>query len=217
MNNVQLIGRLTKDVELRYFQGTQGQQAIARFTVAVDRMPKQDGTHETDFITCSCFGRRGEVIAEHFQKGSNIGLVGRIRTGSYQNQQGSTIYTTEVEVLDIDFIDPKAAVQPNPTTPQYNMQQGQQYYQAQPVPQQAAAPAQPAQQPSGAAVPPRQTQRRSGSGARSNTRSSQQPQAVPVAQAQPQNAMPMQQDPIAAQGGFMNIPEGIPDEGLPFN
>ena len=140
MNNVQLIGRLTKDVDLRYFQNAQGDQAIARFTVAVDRIPKQDGTHETVFITCSCFGRRAEGIADHFQKGSKIGLVGRIRTGSYVNQQGATVYTTEVEVTDIDFIDPKAAQQPNPTTPQYNMQQGQQYYQQapQPVPQQAA-------------------------------------------------------------------------------
>lgn len=205
MNNVQLIGRLTKDVALNYFQGAQGQQAIARFTVAVDRMPKQDGTHETDFISCSCFGRRAEVIAEHFQKGSKIGLTGRIRTGSYVNQQGATVYTTEVEVTDIDFIDPKNATQPNPTTPQYNMQQGQQYYQAQqPVPQQAAPASQPAQQ--------RSTQRRSGSGARSNTRSSQQPQAVPVAQAQPQNAMPPQQEPFV---DYNQMP--LADEGLPFN
>ena len=203
MNNVQLIGRLTKDVELRYFQNAQGDQAIARFTVAVDRMPKQDGTHETDFISCSCFGRRAEVIAEHFQKGSKIGLVGRIRTGSYQNQQGATVYTTEVEVTDIDFIDPKTAVQPNPTTPQYNMQQGQQYYQnQQPLRQQAAAAPQPAQQ--------RSTQRRSGSGARSNTRSSQQ--AVPVAQAQPQNAMPpQQQEPFVDYNQMPQV-----DEGLPF-
>lgn len=175
MNNVQLIGRLTKDVELRYFQGAQGQQAVARFTVAVDRMPKSDGTREADFISCSCFGKRAEVISQHFQKGSKIGLVGRIRTGSYQNQQGATVYTTEVEVTDLDFIDPKNTVQPNPTTPQYNMQQGQQYYQAQPVPQQAAAP---------------------------------------------QQAQTTQQAPadVQAQGGWMNVPEGIPvDEGLPFN
>lgn len=191
MNNVQLIGRLTKDVELRYFQGAQGHQAVARFTVAVDRMPKADGTREADFITCSCFGKRGEVIAEHFQKGSKIGLVGRIRTGSYVNQQGATVYTTEVEVTDLDFIDPKNTVQPNPTTPQYNMQQGQNYYQAQqPAPQQ---PAQPAQQ--------RSTQRKSGSAARSNTRSSQQPQAAPV-----------QQEPFV---DYSQIPPV--DEGLPFN
>ena len=203
MNNVQLIGRLTKDVELRFFQGTQGQQAIARFTVAVDRMPKADGTREADFISCSCFGKRAEVISQHFQKGSKIGLTGRIRTGSYQNQQGATVYTTEVEVTDLDFIDPKNTVQPNPTTPQYNMQQGQQYYQTQqPVPQQPAP--QPAQQ--------RSTQRRSGSAARSNTRSSQQPQAVPVAQAQPQNAMPVQQEQFI---DYEQMPQV--DEGLPFN
>ena len=201
MNNVQLIGRLAKDVELRYFQGAQGQQAIARFTVAVDRMPKQDGTHETDFISCSCFGRRAEVISQHFQKGSKIGLVGRIRTGSYQNQQGATIYTTEVEVSDIDFIDPKTAVQPNPTTPQYNMQQGQQYYQAQPVPQQAASAQQPA---------PQQSQRgRTASSRSGNSRSSGRSSA----QAQPtQQAAPVQQEPFVDYNQMPQV-----DEGLPFN
>lgn len=202
MNNVQLIGRLTKDVELRYFQGAQGQQAVARFTVAVDRMPKADGTREADFISCSCFGKRAEVISQHFQKGSKIGLVGRIRTGSYQNQQGATVYTTEVEVTDLDFIDPKNTVQPNPTTPQYNMQQGQQYYQAQPVPQQAAQ-----QQPA-----PQQSQRgRTASTRSGNSRSSGR---------SAQQAQPTQQAPadVQAQGGWMNVPEGIPvDEGLPFN
>lgn len=209
MNNVQLIGRLTKDVELRYFQGAQGQQAIARFTVAVDRMPKQDGTHETDFITCSCFGRRGEVIAEHFQKGSKIGLTGRIRTGSYQNQQGATIYTTEVEVTDIDFIDPKAAVQPNPTAPQYNMQQGQQYYQAQqPVPQ-PAAPQPSAQQ----STRGRTASNRSGN-SRSSGRSAQQAQPTqrPMSQQAPRGA-----EVPPSQEEFLDIPDGMADEGLPFN
>lgn len=199
MNNVQLIGRLTKDVELRYFQNAQGQQAIARFTVAVDRMPKQDGTHETDFITCSCFGRRAEVISQHFQKGSKIGLVGRIRTGSYQNQQGATVYTTEVEVTDIDFIDPKAAVQPNPTTPQYNMQQGQQYYQAQqPVPQPASP--QPSAQQS--------TRGRTASNRSASTRSSGRSTAQ--AQATQQASQP-QQEPFV---DFNRMPPV--DEGLPF-
>lgn len=191
MNNVQLIGRLTKDVELRYFQGAQGQQAVARFTVAVDRMPKADGTREADFISCSCFGKRAEVISQHFQKGSKIGLVGRIRTGSYQNQQGATVYTTEVEVTDIDFIDPKNTVQPNPTTPQYNMQQGQNYYQAQPVPQQVP---QQVQQPSPKA------------------KGKAKQQAVPVAQAQPQNAyVPTGQEPFVDYNQMPQV-----DEGLPF-
>lgn len=215
MNNVQLIGRLTKDVDLRYFQNAQGDQAVARFTVAVDRMPKQDGTHETDFITCSCFGRRAEVIADHFQKGSKIGLVGRIRTGSYVNQKGVTVYTTEVEVTDIDFIDPKAAQQPNPTTPQYNMQQGQQYYQnQQPVPQQAAAPQPSAPQPAQQSQKGRTASNRSAS-TRSSGRSAAQAgatqQSVPVAQAQPQNAMP-QQEPFVDYNQMPQV-----DEGLPFN
>lgn len=201
MNNVQLIGRLTKDVDLRYFQNAQGQQAIARFTVAVDRMPKQDGTHETDFISCTCFGRRAEVIAEHFQKGSKIGLVGRIRTGSYQNQQGATVYTTEVEVTDIDFIDPKNTVQPNPTTPQYNMQQGQNYYQAQqPVPQQAAAPQPSAQQ----STRGRTASNRSAS-SRSSGRSTTQAQAT-------QQASQPQQEPFVDYNQMPQV-----DEGLPFN
>lgn len=210
MNNVQLIGRLTKDVDLRYFQNAQGDQAVARFIVAVDRMPKQDGTHETDFITCSCFGRRAEVIADHFQKGSKIGLVGRIRTGSYVNQQGATVYTTEVEVTDIDFIDPKSAQQPNPTTPQYNMQQGQQYYQnQQQVPQQAAVPQQPAQQPA---------QQRSQKGRTASTRAaSSKSSARSAAPVQPTPAR-MNQQPVQPQEEFVDYSQ-IPqvDEGLPFN
>ena len=205
MNNVQLIGRLTKDVELRYFQNAQGQQAVARFTVAVDRMPKQDGTHETDFISCTCFGRRAEVISQYFQKGSKIGLVGRIRAGSYQNQQGATVYTTEVEVTDIDFIDPKNTVQPNPTTPQYNMQQGQQYYQnQQPVPQQATQPA-PQQRRT-----TRSTQARSTQPTAQNTTATRSRAAAPARPVAP--ASPTQQaEP------FLDIPDGLADEGLPFN
>lgn len=208
MNNVQLIGRLTKDVELRYFQGAQGQQAIARFTVAVDRMPKQDGTRDADFISCSCFGKRAEVISQHFQKGSKIGLTGRIRTGSYVNQQGATVYTTEVEVTDLDFIDPKNTMQPNATTPQYNMQQGQQYYSSgavvppsqQPVPQQQQPALQPAQQSQRG----RTASTRSGN-TRSSGRSAAPAQPTPAPMNQPQ------------QEQFLDIPDGLADEGLPFN
>lgn len=209
MNNVQLIGRLTKDVDLRYFQNAQGQQAVARFTVAVDRMPKQDGTHETDFISCTCFGRRAEVISQHFQKGSKIGLVGRIRTGSYQNQQGATVYTTEVEVTDIDFIDPKNTVQPNPTTPQYNMQQGQNYYQNQQVPQPAAPQPSAQQSTRGRTASSRSASSRSSG--RSTAPAGATQQAVPVAQAQPQNAMPPQQEPFVDYNQMPQV-----DEGLPF-
>lgn len=189
MNNVQLIGRLTKDVDLRYINGAQGQTAVARFTVAVDRPPKQDGTKEADFISCQAWGRKAEVIQQYFQKGSKIGLIGKIRTGSYQNQQGATVYTTDVEVTDIDFLDPKNTQQPNPTTPEYNMQQGQNYYQAQA--QQAPVPQQPKRKPAAKA-----------------------PTNVKPAQASTPQA---RQQSVADQGGWMNVPEGIPvDEGLPF-
>ena len=204
MNNVQLIGRLTKDVDLRYVNGAQGQTAVARFTVAVDRPPKQDGAKEADFISCQAWGRKAEVIQQYYQKGSKIGIVGKIRTGSYQNQQGATVYTTDIEVTDIDFLDPKAAQQPNPTTPEYNMQQGQNYYQNQqaqaPVPQQQSA---------------RQSQRAAtaGTGSRS-TRSSARQSQPRTTQAQPtQRPMSLQ----APQEEFLDIPDGLADEGLPFN
>ena len=188
MNNVQLIGRLTKDVDLRYINGAQGQTAVARFTVAVDRPPKQDGTKEADFISCQAWGRKAEVIQQYFQKGSKIGLIGKIRTGSYQNQQGATVYTTDVEVTDIDFLDPRNQQQPNPTTPEYNMQQGQNYYQAQA--QQAPVPQQPKRKPAAKA-----------------------PTNVKPAQAMPQMQPQMQPQ---VQEEFLNL-DMVQDEGLPFN
>lgn len=201
MNNVQLIGRLTKDVDLRYINGAQGQTAVARFTVAVDRPPKQDGTKEADFISCQAWGRKAEVIQQYFQKGSKIGLIGKIRTGSYQNQQGATVYTTDVEVTDIDFLDPKSTQQPNPTTPEYNMQQGQNYYQAQaqqaPVPQQRRTT--------------RSTQARSTQPTASNTTATRSRAAAPARPAAP--ASPTQAD----EEPFLDIPDGLADEGLPFN
>lgn len=205
MNNVQLIGRLTKDVDLRYVNGAQGQTAVARFTVAVDRPPKADGTKEADFISCQAWGRKAEVIQQYFQKGSKIGLIGKIRTGSYQNQQGATVYTTDVEVTDIDFLDSKAAQQPNPTTPEYNMQQGQNYYQnqqaQQPVPQQPV----PQQRRT-----TRSTQARSTQPTAQNTTVTRSRAAAPARSAAPAS-------PTQAAEEFLDIPDGLADEGLPFN
>ena len=195
MNNVQLIGRLTRDVDMRYTQG-ENQLAVGRFTIAVDRPKKQDGTHETDFIDCTAFGKKAEVISQYFYKGSKIGVVGRIRIGSYINKDNQKVKTFEIEVTDIDFIDPKEAQQPNPTTPEYNMQQGQQYYQ-QPSPASASNASS-----SGAGSRPTRTgstQRRSS--------------AQPSRQARPTQQVPPQ---VAAEGGYMNIPDGVDDEGLPF-
>ena len=203
MNNVQIIGRLTKDVDIRYVNTVNGQMAIARFTIAIDRAPKPDGSKDADFISCQAWGKRAETIQQHFGKGSRIAVTGSIRTGSYQNQQGATLYTTDVEVNGFDFLDSKNTQQPNATAPDYNMQQGQQYYQQapsqQPVPQQQ--------------VPQQQTPQ--SRGRRTNT--SAQGTARPASRAA--NASPSQAaaPTIRNEGGYMSIPDGVMDEGLPFN
>lgn len=111
MNSVNLIGRLVRDPELRYSQsGT----AVLRFTVAVDRKLSKDKRDEAqrnnqptaDFISCTAFGKTAETIASYHSKGSQIGVEGRIQTGSYE-KDGRTIYTTDVLVNSITFIGSK--------------------------------------------------------------------------------------------------------------
>ncbi|MBF1336263.1 MAG: single-stranded DNA-binding protein [Leptotrichia sp.] len=99
MNNVVLIGRLTKDPELKY---SQAGKAYCRFTVAVNRDFNKE---EADFINCLAFGKTAETIAEWLGKGRRIALQGRIQTGSYQNSNGDTVYTTEVVADRFEFID----------------------------------------------------------------------------------------------------------------
>lgn len=102
MNNVQLIGRLTKDVELK--QTTSGIEVV-QFTLAVNRSYKNpQGEYDADFIRCVAYRKTAELIARYFQKGSQLGLDGRIQTGSYENQQGERIYTTDIIVNQIYFI-----------------------------------------------------------------------------------------------------------------
>lgn len=104
MNKVNLVGRITKDIEIRTTE--KGKQIIS-FTVAVKRSTKKEnGEYETDFITCKAFEKRAEIISEHFKKGSKIGITGRIQTGSYE-KDGKKIYTTDVIVEEIDFIEKK--------------------------------------------------------------------------------------------------------------
>jgi single-stranded DNA-binding protein len=99
MNNVTLMGRLTRDPELKY---SQAGKAYCRFTVAVNRDFNKD---EADFINCLAFGKTAETIAEWLVKGRRIALQGRIQTGSYQNSNGDTVYTTEVVADRFEFID----------------------------------------------------------------------------------------------------------------
>lgn len=100
MNTVQLIGRIARDIDLRY--STSG-TAVARFSVAVDR-PTKDGQDRTaDFPNVVAFGKTAETIEKYFAKGTRIGLTGRLQTGSYQDKDGRTIYTTDVVVTGFDF------------------------------------------------------------------------------------------------------------------
>ena len=105
MNSVQLIGRTTGDIELRYTSQTQ--TAIGSFTLAVDRMKKEDGQKETDFIRCKVWGKRAEIMEKFVKKGHKVGITGRIMTGSYKNKDGATVYTTDVIVGNFDFLEPK--------------------------------------------------------------------------------------------------------------
>lgn len=149
MNKVILMGRLTRDPEVRYSQSGDGQLAIARYTLAVDRRFRRDGDQQTaDFISCTAFGRQGEFAEKYLHQGTKIVVEGRIQTGSYTNKDGQKVYTTDVIVENSEFAESKA-------TASNNMGGG--YTQSAPAPT----------------------------------------------------------SPIG--DGFMNIPDGVEDEGLPFN
>lgn len=102
MNKVVLVGRVTKDIELR---STQSGTSIIRFTLAVDRRKKDD---PADFISCIAFSKIAELIAQYVHKADRLGVSGRIQTGSYVNKEGQKIYTTDVAVDEIEFIEKKA-------------------------------------------------------------------------------------------------------------
>lgn len=109
MNKVILMGRLTRDPEVRYSQGDQA-TAIARYTLAVDRRFKRDGDQQTaDFIPCVAFGRAGEFAEKYFRKGTKVAITGRIQTGSYTNKDGQRVYTTDVVVEEQEFAESKNA------------------------------------------------------------------------------------------------------------
>lgn len=97
LNQVQLQGRLTRDPETRYTTGANN-IGITTFTIAVDRNRKREGDPDADFIKCKCFGKGGEFISKWFHKGDMILVNGHIQTGSYKNQNGETVYTTEIIV-----------------------------------------------------------------------------------------------------------------------
>ena len=108
MNKVILMGRLTRDPEVRYSAG-ENALAIARYTLAVDRRFRRDGEATADFISCVSFGRTAEFAEKYFRQGLKIIVSGRIQTGSYTNRDGQKVYTTEVVVEEQEFAESKNA------------------------------------------------------------------------------------------------------------
>lgn len=109
MNKVILMGRLTRDAEIRYSQGDNA-RAIARFSLAVDRRFQRQGEEaQTDFINCVAFGKTAEFLERFGHKGTKFVLEGRIQTGSYTNKDGQKVYTTDVVVENIEFAESKSS------------------------------------------------------------------------------------------------------------
>jgi single-strand DNA-binding protein len=108
MNKVILMGRLTRDPEVRYSAG-ENALAIARYTLAVDRRFRRDGEASADFIQCVSFGRTAEFAEKYLKQGTKIAITGRIQTGSYTNKDGNKVYTTEVVVEEQEFAESKNA------------------------------------------------------------------------------------------------------------
>jgi single-strand DNA-binding protein len=112
MNKVILMGRLTKDPEVRYSQG-EASTAVARFSLAVDRRFKRDNGPTADFINCVAFGKTGEFIEKYCHQGTKLCVEGRIQTGSYTNKDGNKVYTTDVVVESAEFAESKSAASNN--------------------------------------------------------------------------------------------------------
>ena len=200
MNKVILMGRLTRDPEVRYSAGESG-TAIARYTLAVDRRFKRDGEATADFISCVSFGRTAEFVEKYFRQGLKIIVSGRIQTGSYTNRDGQKVYTTEVVVEEQEFAEGKNSSQQGAgqSQPQgygqqggYNTQQPQGTPQFQPQPQGASQ-----SQPQGYG--------------QQGGYNAQRPQGTPQFQPQPQGTSQSQPQGYGQQGGYnAQQPQGTP-------
>ena len=113
MNKVILMGRLTRNPDVRYTQGEKS-MAIARYTLAVDRRMRKDGDATADFISCVAFDRAAEFAEKYLHQGTKVVVTGRIQTGSYTNKDGQKVYTTDIVVEDQEFAESKAAGQSRP-------------------------------------------------------------------------------------------------------
>ena len=118
MNSVVLIGRLTRDPEVRYAAGSQ--MAVCTFSVAIDRPVRKDGEKQTDFPRVKCFGKQAENCEKFLAKGRLVGVQGRIQTGSYTNKDGATVYTTDVVADRVEFLEWGDRAQKASPEAQYN-------------------------------------------------------------------------------------------------
>ena len=123
MNKVILMGRLTRDPEVRYSQG-ENALAIARYTLAIDRRFAKDGEQSADFIPCVAFGKSAEFAEKWLKQGTKICISGRIQTGSYTNKDGVKVYTTEVVIEEQEFAESKNSSQGNNASANNTQQQG---------------------------------------------------------------------------------------------
>lgn len=124
MNKVTLIGRLTRDPDIRYSENANGQMCIAKYSLAVNRRFKTDGQPDADFINCTAFGKTAEFVEKYLFKGMKIAVVGEWRTGSYENKDGNKVYTNECLVFEHEFVESKSSdassntnTQAQPTAP----------------------------------------------------------------------------------------------------
>ena len=129
MNKLILMGRLTRDPEIRYSQGAQA-LAIARFSIAVDRKFKREGEPEADFFNCVAFGKPAEFVERYLHKGIKILLTGRVQNNNYTKSDGQKVYETQVVIEEIEFAESKnaSANQNTAQTPQYGSAPQQQGY-----------------------------------------------------------------------------------------
>ena len=112
MNKVILMGRLTRDPDVRWTQGPE-QSAVARYTLAVNRRFQKEGGATADFISCVAFGRQAEFAEKYLRQGTKIAIIGRIQTGSYTNREGRKVYTTDVVVEEQEFAESRAEAEAN--------------------------------------------------------------------------------------------------------
>ena len=129
MNKVILMGRLTREPDVRYSQNADGSMAVARYTLAVDRRRARNNNDEqsADFISCVAFGRSGEFAEKYLHQGTKIVVTGRIQTGSYTNKDGQRVYTTDVVVEEQEFAESKSAATNTPSRPESGQMLGDGY------------------------------------------------------------------------------------------